>query len=311
MRDKQQSGVRRRVKRIGLSILGTVVVAAVGGWYWLNQRPQPPEADTPLFQGVHYRRLVRRVPRPMVIHLVTIDLATPGLRLFVTPGDRKNQERPLVARTTSDFLKEFKAQVAINGDFFFPWHARGVWDYYPHIGDPVTVTGRACSNGVCYALGPEREKLPSLFISADNHVVIGRKSPGRDQMYNVISGNPLLIEDGKPRRLKGTDLHPRTAVAVDQTGKRLFLVIVDGRQRRYSEGMTAAELAAFLQEQGGWDALNLDGGGSATLAVEAEEAGGVRVLNSTIQNSIPGRERPVANHLAIFAPPLEDGEAGK
>ena len=123
-------------------------------------------------------------------------------------------------------------------------------------------------------------------------------------MYNVISGNPLLIEEGRPKGLKGTDLHPRTAVAVERTGKRLFLVVVDGRQRGYSEGMTAPELAAFLQEQGGWDALNLDGGGSATLAVEAEP-GGIHVLNSPIQNSIPGRERPVANHLAVFAPPLE------
>jgi hypothetical protein len=297
--------MRRRVKRVGLSIVGAVVTAAVSGWYWLNHRPQPPETDTPLFQGIRYRRLVRRQPRPLVIHLVTVDLTTPGLRLLVTPGDRTARERPLKARTTSGFLKEFGAQVAINGDFFYPWWSRGLWDSYPHIGDPVTVNGRACSNGVCYALGPDREKLPSLFIDAANQAAIARKSPGRERMYNVVSGYPLLIEDGTLKRFTGEDRHPRTAVALDRSGKRLFLVIVDGRQRGYSEGMTTAELTAFIQEQGGWNALNLDGGGSATLAVEdTAQRGGVRVLNSPIENSIPGRERPVANHLAVFAPPL-------
>ena len=45
--------------------------------------------------------------------------------------------------------------------------------------------------------------------------------------------------------------------------------------------------------------MNLDGGGSSTLVVEGPD-GEPRVLNSPIDNYIPGRERPVANHLGIL-----------
>lgn len=63
-----------------------------------------------------------------------------------------------------------------------------------------------------------------------------------------------------------------------------------------------AELAGTLVQYGAWTALNLDGGGSTDLVVAGP--GGPQVLSSPIHNHIPGRERPVANHLAIYALPL-------
>jgi exopolysaccharide biosynthesis protein len=45
-------------------------------------------------------------------------------------------------------------------------------------------------------------------------------------------------------------------------------------------------------------AMNLDGGGSSALVVEGPDRL-PRVLNSPIDNLIPGRQRPVANHLGI------------
>jgi exopolysaccharide biosynthesis protein len=46
-------------------------------------------------------------------------------------------------------------------------------------------------------------------------------------------------------------------------------------------------------------AMNLDGGGSSTMVV-ADKDGRARILNSPIDNLIPGRERPVADHLGIY-----------
>jgi hypothetical protein len=84
--------------------------------------------------------------------------------------------------------------------------------------------------------------------------------------------------------------HPRTAVAVKQNGNLLF-VTVDGRQPR-SIGMTIAELAQFLLEQGAMDALNLDGGGSTTMV-----AGGA-ILNRPSDAFGP---RPVSDAILIFS----------
>jgi exopolysaccharide biosynthesis protein len=48
---------------------------------------------------------------------------------------------------------------------------------------------------------------------------------------------------------------------------------------------------------GATEAINLDGGGSSTMVLKL----GVtpQVVNSPIHTSIPGRERPVANHLGL------------
>lgn len=77
--------------------------------------------------------------------------------------------------------------------------------------------------------------------------------------------------------------------------------LVDGKQRFYSEGMTMAELTQFAQQLGVEAALNLDGGGSTTLAIDTRS--GVKVLNAPIHTKVPMRERAVANQLGFYANP--------
>ena len=61
--------------------------------------------------------------------------------------------------------------------------------------------------------------------------------------------------------------HPRTAVGQLADG-RLVLVVVDGRSRGYSVGMTNFELAQTLMRLGAVTAMALDGGGSTTIAFD-------------------------------------------
>lgn len=74
------------------------------------------------------------------------------------------------------------------------------------------------------------------------------------------------------------------------------MVVADGRQPGYSAGMTLDALTAVFEQLGAHAAINLDGGGSSTLAARVD--GDVRALNRPIHTGIPGRERPVANQLA-------------
>ena len=67
------------------------------------------------------------------------------------------------------------------------------------------------------------------------------------------------------------------------------MVEVDGRQKGLSAGMTLDELSNFLVKLGCQDAINLDGGGSATLWY----AGSVR--NSPCDRA----ERDIANGLVV------------
>lgn len=294
--------LRKRRGTLFFAVFATLV-AVSGTWWWKRTHPPQPlelERQT-LFPGITYSRDVRRLPRPLIVHVVEIDLKASGIRFLVTPGE-PTRDKPLTARTTTQFLQESGAQIAVNGDFFYPWHSGALWDYYPHVGDPVAVNGFAASNGAVYSKGP---KLPgqetTLHLSRDNRARIGPLPPG-EKPYNAISGNQVIVRRGRipARGMEETDRHPRTAVALDRTGRYLLVIVIDGRQPGYSQGATVRELAQIVGERGGYTALNLDGGGSTTLAAQGADRRPV-TLNSPIDNRIPGRERPVANHLAVFA----------
>jgi hypothetical protein len=258
-------------------------------------RPLPIEQKRQLYPGITYFRSVRLQPRPIILHAIEIDLTAPGLEFLVTPGDR-SAEQPLQARTTSAFLQKYDLQVAVNGDGFTPWRSNSLLDFYPHTGDPVTPLGFAASQGVDYAKGVENEV--TLYISKDNEVSFNEL---RGEVYNAISGDRIVLARGDiPTNLPQNDSpQPRTAVGIDQAGETMLILVADGRQPFYSQGVTLRELAEILQGYGMHTVLNLDGGGSSTLVVEGF-LGSANVLNSPADRSIPGLQRPVGNHLGIW-----------
>jgi hypothetical protein len=282
--------------RIAVWLIGLILLVYV---VLLFSRPPRTGYQADLFQGVTYTRLAHSQPRPLMVHIVEIDLTAPDIGFFVTPGEAGN-ELEVSARTTGAFLKEFDLQVAVNGGFFDPFHARAPWDYYPRVGDPVNVRGLAISNGQLYST--DYPQNPALCLSDGLARIVQGACP--EGTLQGLSGNPLLVRDGVSaiRQRQGA-LHPRTVVAVDEAGKRLWLVVIDGRQDYYSEGVTLAELADIIVSLGADTALNLDGGGSTTLAIAS--GGRTRVLNAPIHTRIPMRQRPIANHLGIYAQPLE------
>jgi exopolysaccharide biosynthesis protein len=103
---------------------------------------------------------------------------------------------------------------------------------------------------------------------------------GNGEIWNVLyalAGGPALAVNGRLRVTTdeevffGTtipNVHPRTAAGRTRDGA-LLIMVVDGRQAA-SRGVSLDELAAMMLEVGAVDALNLDGGGSATLVVNGQ-----------------------------------------
>jgi len=112
----------------------------------------------------------------------------------------------------------------------------------------------------------------------------------------------MFFADNVDRSLNLIDqfLPCRSFLGVDQSGRTLMILVVDGRQPNYSDGATMIDLIRIFRDNGIYNAVRLDGGGSSTLAVEGEDGKPV-VLNSPINAQVPGYERPVANHLGIYA----------
>ncbi|MFZ6031314.1 MAG: phosphodiester glycosidase family protein [Chloroflexota bacterium] len=280
-------------------VLGALalLLLSLGTAFQLGYRPRPLriEVQREIFQGVTYFRSVRQEPRPVVVHGVWVDLRQAGISLFVTPGE-DDSELPFKARTTAQFLTDFDVQVAINGDFFTPWHSKSVFWYYPHPGDAVTTLGISASNGKIYT--DKHDSARTLYFSEDNQASFGEPEGAIAQ---AISGNLWLVNHGRVSPdIPSDQPEPRTAIGLDQDRNRLLLVVVDGRQARYSEGVTMLELAEILLGYGAYEAINLDGGGSSTLVMSGWFGLPV-TLSSPIDSGIPGRQRPVANHLGVFA----------
>ncbi len=286
-----------------LGLLGALLFGAAALWYFNRPLPAPVSAQV-LFDGITYTRDIRSDPRPLIIHVAAVDLTAPGISFLVTPG-AGSDGFDYTARTTTQFVEESGVQLAINGDFFnFPSGEAldGVDDADYQAGTPLITRGLAASRG---ALVTDGYLAPgaytTLYLSADNRAAFN-VPPGT--LYNAISGH-ILLQDGEYRPLRSRtgyvrDPQPRSAAALTRDGGTLLLIVVDGRQPNYSEGVSLAELAALVLEFGGWDALVFDGGGSSAL-VTAGADGTAQALNSPIHFGIPGTQRPVANHLGVFA----------
>ncbi len=251
-------------------------------------------AETP-YPGVTYVRTDSA-------HVVVIDLAQPGLRFLVTPP---GGSRETVRQTTLDFLREQHAQIAVNAHFFEP---------FPSDDREAFLIGPAASQGNAYSdFETPRQSYailadaPALNIDAANHASIVRRGEGAN-LYNTVAGSAQIITGGVKTipRYGGGGLTPggpnsysnadswyerraaRTVIGLTRDGSKMVLLVIDRA--------TVGEAADFLlTEYAVWDAINLDGGGSSSLAMEDPATHEPRLLNA------PPEARAVGSNLAVFA----------
>lgn len=123
----------------------------------------------------------------------------------------------------------------------------------------------------------------------------------------IIAAGPLLVKDKKVHISMPTKSsfasarHPRTAVGVDATGKKVILVTVDGRRPGHSNGTSLQDLANLLISKGAVAAINLDGGGSTTMSISQPGSLTPQIVNRPAD----GAERRVSAILQAVsvAPP--------
>ncbi|MEM6254294.1 MAG: phosphodiester glycosidase family protein [Cyanobacteria bacterium P01_D01_bin.156] len=301
------------------AILWLVLVIPIG-YYGVTvwQRPKPHTIkDQPLFQGITYSRHISPQPRPHILHIVDIDLKTPGLSPFVTQAyagleitkrgiSKRYSTR---AQRTSKFLETHQLQLAINANFFLPFKEVTPWYYIPRTGQEINLVGLAMSEGkVVTAVNPHNKPAPPAVCFRAQQAVINSSGTCEKGTQYAVAGNLLLLQNGQTTHQLTTQVgregerpYSLTIVALDKTGTRLWLVLVDGKQPFYSEGLTLAEVVKFIQTLGAETAVRLDGGGSTTLVTASPT--GPKLLNTPIHSKVPGRERPVGNHLGFWAAP--------
>ena len=257
-----------------------------------NTRPTTIKQN--LFKGITFLQKDLTLPRKNRMYVIAVDLTTVGLEFLVTPS--KISGGTLCTRTTSKFLTEFSMNVAINGDGFSYLSASvNPATTCPSGGDPVKANGYAASRGNIYS--PVKTIQPTVYISSRNQVTVNVKP---NTVFNAVSGDRLVVQSGVTvKNLAALAPAPRTAIGLNKNGRWLILMVIDGRQDGYSEGVTLAELAAQLITYGVYTGVNMDGGGSSTIVIKGIDNKAC-ILNSPVDANIPGKEREVANHLGLY-----------
>jgi exopolysaccharide biosynthesis protein len=198
---------------------------------------------------------------------------------------------------TSDFGKEAKAVIALNGTFFDIKNGGSV-DYIKS-DNQVVHENRLDKNG-------ERTRhQKAAIVLKKGRLQIAKWDQTNDweshlDGEDIMLSGPLLLFDTKKELTDTTAFsksrHPRTAVAI--TKNRILLIAVDGRDA-HAAGMSLAELRQIMKWSGAIHGLNLDGGGSTTLWIHNQPDKGV--VNYPSDNKIwdHAGERKVANVLLL------------
>jgi hypothetical protein len=289
----------------------------------------PPRIDawqvTQPFVGVTYSVKEVTQPRPLRMHVAQIDLTASGLRFKVSPpgGDRE-----VIRQSTLDFLIQEHAQLAINAHYFlpFPSQDRTAW-----------IIGLGASEGQVFSAfeSPEQSyalvaNAPAINIDKDNRAAVVHRDPAyadgkhvveKVTLWNIVAGSSQIVTRGQITVPAYADAeHPngelqpggpnnysnakawadsttaRTAIGLSADRQTLTLFTVDVRAG--SEGMKLSEVAEVLiREFDVADALNLDGGGSTSMAMEGAD-GAPSIVNVSSDNP---SGRVVATSLAVFA----------
>jgi hypothetical protein len=277
----------------------TVQQAAEIARQWVAQ-PARAERINAFSPAADIRYRVYDHPRPLRVWIARIDLTTPGLRFALTePAEFAGDDARFETRcaNTLEFAMQRGVQLAVNTSAFDPFRQQA--------GMPMDVIGLAAVRGGLYSAADER--FGALYISRQGRIALKGPPLPADDVWHVIPGFRMLVDDGRivvseqAHNTKFGGLNPRTAAGTDKEGRTLWLVVVDGRQKGVSEGITLVELACLFQSLGVWDALNLDGGGSSTFVLENAD-GTYRVLNTPVGRGEPNTLREVANNLGLYLP---------
>lgn len=269
---------------------------------------KPPIFDWPadiswtaLFEGIDEAALTLTSPRPLRVHVLRLDLTQPGVRLL-TDDDNGPLPEETNGLKTSTFLQRKGCQAAINGAPFWPGQKQE--------DQPQNVVGLVVSNGKLVSPVDGSPKARAALVSRrDGTLAIEQPPILLEGIETAVGGYGVVLEAGRvtPPGEESADIveghHPRSAVAVADGGRTLLMVVVDGRQPGYSEGVDLAELGELLRLLGAEDGLNLDGGGTSTLAVADPETG-FRLMNRPINGKVLNQERISASHLGVRAKPL-------
>jgi exopolysaccharide biosynthesis protein len=243
---------------------------------------------------------------PWVVHVldVRLDRCFTAVAVKGAPG-------AVGRRTTSDLMRELAARRevigGVNADFFLFAPPGVPTNAHVSAGRVITPPTSKPAFAMDSAGVPRIATftLPGLDSLVVDDPRLARASLRPFHPLEAVGGRPVLTRDSvivpdvdtEGQASFSQARHPRTAVGIADGGRRLVLLVVDGRQPGYSAGMTLREMGTLMLALGAPESLNLDGGGSTALVLARPDS--ARAFRAVNKPSDPTGERAVGNALAV------------
>jgi exopolysaccharide biosynthesis protein len=271
----------------------------------------------PLFKGIEHAAGTNyanaTIPRLQVANCVRVDLADPDVQLFASPraSNYLAESRETYSMSVSNFLKQNGLKVASAANFYAA---------SPGGGDPQSegiqceVYGLQICTGAVVSVADSTAGEPryaSLLFTTNKQVFysFNNRPPGTntDGIFTAVTGYYPILSNGvnmaqaaaisyPDPTVHGTQ--PRTILGTSEDERYLFIMVIDGRQGGYSDGATDHEAALWMLQFGGWNAINMDGGGSASLYM-ADCAGNPKPLGHSSYVAGRNRERYTGSQFGV------------
>ena len=253
--------------------------------------------------GLEYKVINIKEPRINRAHVLRVDLNNPKIKPSIIVARDPDGNGPAEAELTDPFKLAGNSNV-------LAFINTNPWDSFPNKegkrnrnwfkGQPVDIDGLAISGGKIRSNTQPRES--SIWLNNEGKFILGRK-PEREKTKEAMNGFQLITKEGEIIVSPDNSIHPRTAIGTNENGSVMWLVIVDGRQKGYSEGMNLHELASLMIKLGCWNSTNMDGGGSSVMGMTGTN-GKMRLMNSPSDRSLGmKRIRPLPMILTIEKKP--------
>jgi len=135
--------------------------------------------------------------------------------------------------------------------------------------NPPTCLGSIVSDGVIYSTEYQQDSY--FGLTKDGNFIIGTLNESDIvslQFDQLIMGFDWLVRKGEITVDSGGQIAPRTIIGTNEEGQ-LFILQVDGIETKF-QGLTLYQTAEWAKAVGGYNVLNLDGGGSSASVYKGE-----------------------------------------
>lgn len=168
------------------------------------------------------------------------------------------------------------------------------------------IVSRILTNSPSIALGENEYEL--VLKGKDNYLtqnlkvgdkieLVLKSNPGISTLKTGIGGGQILLKGGQKVHqgisIRGNQ--PRTALGYTKDKSEMIFLTIDGRDKSF-KGVSENTLADIMLDLGAYEALNLDGGGSTTMAINPYRDFNAKIVNRPSD----GSPRRVINSFAAF-----------